>query len=50
MRKPLIAGNWKMNMTDGGTKQFLNDLKNFEISDNVEACIISPFTSLKTLT
>ena len=50
MRKPLIAGNWKMNMTDGETKQFLNDLKNFEISDNVEACIISPFTSLKTLT
>lgn len=50
MRKPLIAGNWKMNMTDGETKQFLNDLKNFEFSDNVEACIISPFTSLKTLT
>ena len=50
MRKPLIAGNWKMNMTDGETKQFLNDLKNFKISDKVEACIISPFTSLKTLT
>ncbi len=50
MRKPLIAGNWKMNMTDGETKQFLNNLKNFEFSDNVEACIISPFTSLKTLT
>ena len=50
MRKPLIAGNWKMNMTDGETKQFINDLKCLDISDNVEACIISPFTSLKTLT
>ena len=44
MRKPLIAGNWKMNMTDGETKHFLNDLKNLRVSDNVEACIISPFT------
>lgn len=50
MRKPLIAGNWKMNKTDGETKQFINDLKCLDISDNVEACIISPFTSLKTLT
>ncbi|MDU1833067.1 MAG: triose-phosphate isomerase [Finegoldia sp.] len=49
MRKPLIAGNWKMNMTDAETKKFLDNLKSLEISDNVEACIISPFTSLKTL-
>ena len=50
MRRPLIAGNWKMNMTDGETKKFLDKLKSLKISDNVEVCIISPFTSLKTLT
>lgn len=50
MRRPLIAGNWKMNMTDGETKKFLDKLKSLKLSDNVEACIISPFTSLKTLT
>ncbi len=50
MRRPLIAGNWKMNMTDGETKKFLDKLKSLKNSDNVEVCIISPFTSLKTLT
>lgn len=50
MRKPLIAGNWKMNMIESETIQFLENLKNITLSSNVEACIVSPFTSLKTLT
>ncbi len=49
MRKPLIAGNWKMNMTEGETDQFIKNLKSVDLSKDVEACIISPFTSLKTL-
>lgn len=49
MRRPLIAGNWKMNNTDSETMDFVKNLKKLELSDKVEACIIAPFTSLKTL-
>ncbi|WP_297812207.1 triose-phosphate isomerase [uncultured Finegoldia sp.] len=49
MRRPLIAGNWKMNNTDSETLDFVKKLKNLELSEKVETCIIAPFTSLKTL-
>ena len=49
MRKPLIAGNWKMNKTSQQTASTIETLKGLvkEI-DNVEIMIAPPFTSLKT--
>ncbi|WP_300408020.1 triose-phosphate isomerase [Lagierella sp.] len=46
MRKPIIAGNWKMNMTVSQTEEFINLLKEKEISGDVETIIAMPFTSL----
>ena len=46
MRKPIIAGNWKMNNTPSYTKVFLNSLKQKKLSEDVEKIIATPFTSL----
>ena len=46
MRKPIIAGNWKMNNTPSDTKLFTNSLKQKELSEDVEKIIATPFTSL----
>lgn len=46
MRKPIIAGNWKMNNTPSDTKVFINSLKQKELSEDVEKIIATPFTSL----
>lgn len=46
MRKPIIAGNWKMNNTPSDTKLFINSLKQKELSKDVEKIIATPFTSL----
>lgn len=46
MRKPIIAGNWKMNNTPSDTKLFINSLKQKELSKDVEQIIATPFTSL----
>jgi len=52
MRNFIIAGNWKMNMTNDNTKEFLEDLKtkisNFEFKNKIEIIICPPFTSLLT--
>lgn len=46
MRKPIIAGNWKMNNTPSDTKVFINSLKQKKLSEDVEKIIATPFTSL----
>jgi triosephosphate isomerase len=51
MRKPVIAGNWKMNKTIAETEQFINELLNNikAINESEVEVIISPvFTSLET--
>ena len=51
MRNPVIAGNWKMNMTVSETSEFvcefLKRLKDFP--DRVEVMLFPPFTSLSVL-
>ncbi len=46
MRKPIIAGNWKMNKTITETIELINEIKSFKLDENVEALISVPFTSL----
>ena len=49
MRKPIIAGNWKMNKTIDETIDFVNEIKEKLNDDKVEAVICAPFTVLKDL-
>jgi triosephosphate isomerase len=49
MRKPLIAGNWKMNMTATETEDFIDQLLTNKLPDDVEAAVCGPFTSLTIL-
>ena len=49
MRKPIIAGNWKMNKTIEETIEFINEIKDKLNDDKVEAVICAPFTVLKDL-
>ena len=49
MRKPIIAGNWKMNKTIEETIEFINEIKDKLNNDKVEAVICAPFTVLKDL-
>ncbi len=49
MRKPIIAGNWKMNKTIDETIDFINEVKEKLNDDKVEAVICAPFTVLKDL-
>ena len=46
MRTPIIAGNWKMNKTYSEAKVLLDEIKNLELSENVEAVVCPPFTNL----
>ena len=47
MRRPLIAGNWKMHKTPQETEQFISELlPKLENLENIEVLIIPPFTSL----
>lgn len=48
MRKPIIAGNWKMNKTIQETKDFLQEINDFEFS-GVEAVLCAPYTDLAVL-
>ncbi len=47
-RKKLIAGNWKLNMNKAETQAFLEEFNQINKSNNTEAMIIPPFTSLET--
>lgn len=49
MRKPIIAGNWKMNKTIAEALAFVNDVKDRVQTDKVEAVICAPFLALKDL-
>jgi len=47
MRRPLIAGNWKMHKTPQETEQFISELlPKLENVEDVEVLIIPPYTSL----
>ncbi len=49
MRKPIIAGNWKMNMTIADAISFVNDIKEQVKDTDVEVVIAAPFVMLKDL-
>lgn len=46
MRKPIIAGNWKMHKGIEETRQLLGELKDMEMSPEIEVVVCPPFTSL----
>lgn len=48
MRKPIIAGNWKMTMSIDEAKSFVNAIRD-KINTDVEAVLCAPFTMLKDL-
>ena len=47
MRKPIIAGNWKMTMSIAEAKSFVAAIKDRIDGKDVEAVICAPFTMLK---
>ncbi|MCK0473018.1 triose-phosphate isomerase [Halalkalibacter sp. APA_J-10(15)] len=50
MRKPIIAGNWKMNKTLGEAKQFVQEVKNsVPANSEVDAVVCSPALFLESL-
>ena len=49
MRKPIIAGNWKMHKTIAEALGFVSDIKDRVNNEKVEAVICAPFTLLKDL-
>lgn len=49
MRKPIIAGNWKMFKTIAETKAFVAEVKGKAEVDGVESVICAPYTSLPAL-
>jgi len=50
MRKPFIAGNWKMNMTHFEAIKFVQDLSyGYKNKNNCEVCICPPFTALRSV-
>lgn len=49
MRKPIIAGNWKMNKTIKEALEFAETVKGNTCPDKAEAVICAPFTLLKDL-
>lgn len=46
MRKPIIAGNWKMNNTIQESINLVNEIKSYTLDKDVEAVICVPFISL----
>ncbi|EPZ53774.1 triosephosphate isomerase family protein [[Clostridium] sordellii ATCC 9714] len=49
MRKPIIAGNWKMHKTIAEAVEFVEEIKGKVNNTDVEAVICAPFTLLKDL-
>ena len=50
MRKPFIAGNWKMNMTHFEAIKFIQDLEyNFKNKNNCEIAVCPPATALRSV-
>ncbi|MDD4839422.1 MAG: triose-phosphate isomerase [Clostridia bacterium] len=48
MRRPIIAGNWKMNNTIADTKTLINDLKPLVKDAQCDVVICVPYTDLAT--
>ncbi len=49
MRKPIIAGNWKMHKTISEGVKFINDIKDKVSGTDVETVICAPFVMLSEL-
>ncbi len=49
MRRPIIAGNWKMNKTKSEAIAFVNELKGKELDKSVETIICANITALEEL-
>src|SRR5690606_20926113 len=49
MRKPIIAGNWKMYKTNTEAKALVNGLKEKTMPAAVEVVLCPPFTALSTV-
>lgn len=49
MRKPIIAGNWKMHKTIKEAVEFVNEIKGNLNDESVDTVICAPFTLLKDL-
>ncbi|MCP3892084.1 MAG: triose-phosphate isomerase [Desulfobulbaceae bacterium] len=47
MRKPIIAGNWKMSLSIAEAREFVTAIKAQVSGENVEAVLCAPFTMLK---
>lgn len=48
MRKPIIAGNWKMNKSVSEAKELIKQIRNIELNPEVEAVICTPAIDLQT--
>ena len=48
MRKPLIAGNWKMNYGIEDARNFIEELKEKDLNKDVEAAVCVPFIDIET--
>ena len=46
MRTPIIAGNWKMNMTPSEAKTLVEDIKKLSLDHSVEAAVCVPAVDL----
>lgn len=46
MRKPIIAGNWKMNKGVEEAKNLVNEILDIELNKDVEAVLCTPFVDL----
>lgn len=49
MRKPIIAGNWKMHKTVSEAKSLVEEIKKHKLNEDVEAVLCTPFTNLQTV-
>ena len=46
MRKPVIVGNWKMNLVPSEASKLLNELKNLDLDESVEKGVCTPAIDL----
>lgn len=46
MRKPVIVGNWKMNMTVSEAEKLLDEIKDLDLDTEVEAGVCTPAIDL----
>ena len=48
MRKPIIAGNWKMNKSVSEAKELIKQIRDIDLNPEVEAVICTPAIDLQT--